>query len=219
MLMLNQVLSMSIKKVTFSQFCKYLSKTGMHKYNAAKAIDKEINSEYQIPKDYWGLLRSHIKHVLANSGKADDLDDCLDRVAEDRKSNYLSRIEGLKKYWGKKTFEKVNLPKKEWKHKDLRVKVYAELCYSYRERIHIVKLFFSSETKKITKNEADLLLEVMKETYGFDSNEVVYGILDLPKGTLFKYKKNAPEISMLVRCEAETLLKMLNQLEQNTDET
>lgn len=39
--MLNQVLSMSIKKVTFSQFCKYLSKTGMHKYNAAKAIDKE----------------------------------------------------------------------------------------------------------------------------------------------------------------------------------
>lgn len=78
----------------------------MHKYNAAKAIDKEINSEYQIPKDYWGLLRSHIKHVLANSGKADDLDDCLDRVAEDRKSNYLSRIEGLKNIGEKRHLKK-----------------------------------------------------------------------------------------------------------------
>lgn len=87
------------------------------------------------------------------------------------------------------------------------------------KNLHCKTIFFSSETKKITKNEADLLLEVMKETYGFDPNEVVYGILDLPKGTLFKYKKNAPEISMLVRCEAETLLKMLNQLEQNANET
>ena len=100
-----------------------------------------------------------------------------------------------------------------WKHKDLRVSVYPELCFSYRDKVHIIKLFFSNDTKKISKNEADLLLEMMKETYKYDPNDVVYGILDLPKGRVFKYKNNPPEVSMLVQSEAESLLKMLNQFD------
>lgn len=87
----------------------------------------------------------------------------------------------MKKFWGKKKFEKVRIPRRMWKHKDLRVSVYPELCFSYKDKVHIIKLFFSNDTKKISKNEADLLLEMMKETYGYDPNDVVYGILDCPK--------------------------------------
>lgn len=185
----------------------------MHKFNAAKLIHKEIKSEYQIKIDYWGPLRSHIKHVLSKSGKADDLDACLEHIAEEKKDNYKNRIEGLKKFWGKKKFVKVRIPRKMWKHKDLRVSVYPELCYLYKDKIHIMKLFFSNDNKKITKNEADLLLEVMKETYEFDPNEVAYCILDLPKGRVFKYKNNPPEMSTLIQSEAEGLLKILKQME------
>ena len=54
---------------------------------------------------------------------------------------------------------------------------------------------------------------MMKETYGYDPNDVVYGILDLPKGRVFKYKNNPPEVSMLVQSEAESLLKILNRFD------
>lgn len=204
---------MAKKEITFSQFCNFISKIGMHRFNAAKSIDKDIKSEYQIKVDYWGPLRSHISHVLSKSGKAADLDACIEHIAEDKKENYQSRIAGLKKFWGKKKFEKVRIPRRMWKHKDLRVSVYPELCFSYRDKVHIIKLFFSNDTKKISKNEADLLLEMMKETYKYDPNDVVYGILDLPKGRVFKYKNNPPEVSMLVQSEAESLLKMLNQFD------
>ena len=205
---------MAKKEITFSQFCNFISKIGMHKFNAAKSIDKDIKSEYQIKVDYWGPLRSHISHVLSKSGKAADLDACIEHIAEEKKENYQSRIAGLKKFWGKKKFEKVRIPRRMWKHKDLRVSVYPELCFSYRDKVHIIKLFFSNDTKKISKNEADLLLEMMKETYKYDPNDVVYGILDLPKGRVFKYKNNPPEVSMLVQSEAESLLKMLNQFDK-----
>lgn len=205
---------MAKKEITFSQFCNFISKIGMHKFNAAKSIDKDIKSEYQMKMDYWGPLRSHISHVLSKTGKAADLDACIEHIAEEKKENYQSRIAGLKKFWGKKKFEKVRIPRRMWKHKDLRVSVYPELCFSYRDKVYIIKLFFSNDTKKISKNEADLLLEMMKETYKYDPNDVVYGILDLPKGRVFKYKNNPPEVSMLVQSEAESLLKMLNQFDK-----
>lgn len=68
---------MAKKEITFSQFCNFISKIGMHKFNVAKSIDKDIKSEYQIKVDYWGPLRSHISHVLFKSGKAADLDACI----------------------------------------------------------------------------------------------------------------------------------------------
>ena len=36
---------MAKKEITFSQFCNFISKIGMHRFNATKSIDKEIKSE------------------------------------------------------------------------------------------------------------------------------------------------------------------------------
>lgn len=49
--------------------------------------------------------------------------------------------------------------------------------------------------------------------YGVDTDEVKIGILDLPRGKVFEYSNTLPEISMLVKSEAESLLKMLSSLE------
>ena len=57
------------------------------------------------------------------------------------------------------------------------------------------------------------LLELMREAYGVDTDEVKIGILDLPRGKVFEHSNTLPEISMLVKSEAESLLKMLINLE------
>lgn len=186
----------------------------MHRYNAVKAIHRDLHSDYTVGTDYWGMLRNHIKHVLSHTGKADELDLVLGQIADDKKANYSEKIEGLKKYWKKKKFEKLTLNKKYWKYKDLRVNVVPELCYIYRDKAYAIKLFFSSNDKKISKNEADVLLEMMHEAYGIDSGEVQIGLLDLPRGKLFKYNNSFSGISSMVKTEAESLVKMLNALEQ-----
>lgn len=185
----------------------------MHRYNAVKSIHRDLHSEYTVGTDYWAMLRNHIKYVLNHSGKAEELDVVLERVSEDKRANYSQKIGGLKKFWKKKKLEKLILSKKYWKHKELRVNVAPELCFTYREQAYAIKLFFSSGDKKISKNEADVLLELMREAYGVDTDEVKIGILDLPRGKVFEYSNTLPEISMLVKSEAESLLKMLSSLE------
>lgn len=185
----------------------------MHRYNAVKSIYRDLHSDYTIGTDYWAMLRNHIKYVLNHSGKAEELDVVLDRVSEDKRANYSQKIGGLKKFWKKRKLEKLILSKKFWKHKDLRVNVAPELCFTYREQAYAIKLFFSSGDKKISKNEADVLLELMREAYSVDTDEVKIGILDLPRGKVFYYNNALPEISMLVKSEAESLLKMLSSLE------
>lgn len=199
--------------ITLSQFCNFITKTGVHRYNAVKSIYRDLHSDYTIGTDYWAMLRNHIKYVLNHSGKAEELDVVLDRVSEDKRANYSQKIGGLKKFWKKRKLEKLILSKKFWKHKDLRVNVAPELCFTYREQAYAIKLFFSSGDKKISKNEADVLLELMREAYSVDTDEVKIGILDLPRGKVFYYNNTLPEISMLVKSEAESLLKMLSSLE------
>lgn len=198
--------------ITLSQFCNFITKTGMHRYNAVKSIHRDLHSDYSVGTDYWAMLRNHVKYVLNHTGKAEELDGILERVADDKKANYSQKIEGLKNYWKKKKFEGLTLGKKFWKHKELRVNVAPELCFVYREQAYAIKLFFSSDDKKISKNEADVLLELMREAYAVDTDEVKIGILDLPRGKVFYYKKSLPEISTLVKSEAETLFKMLSEL-------
>lgn len=199
--------------ITLSQFCNFITKTGMHRYNAVKSIHRDLHSDYSVGTDYWAMLRNHVKYVLNHTGKAEELDGILERVADDKKANYSQKIEGLKNYWKKKKFEGLTLGKKFWKHKELRVNVAPELCFVYREQAYAIKLFFSSDDKKISKNEADVLLELMREAYAVDTDEVKIGILDLPRGKVFYYKKSLPEISTLVKSEAEALFKMLSELE------
>ena len=32
--------------ITLSQFCNFITKTGMHRYNAVKSIHRDLHSEY-----------------------------------------------------------------------------------------------------------------------------------------------------------------------------
>ena len=46
--------------ITLSQFCNFITKTGMHRYNAVKSIHRDLHSEYTVGTDYWAMLRNHI---------------------------------------------------------------------------------------------------------------------------------------------------------------
>lgn len=192
-------------KITLTQFCNYISKTGMHRYNAAKAIMRELQTEYNYPTDYWGQLRSRISYVLSHSGKAEDLDSIVDEVPVDRRDNYREKVEGIKKFWKKRTLTKLSVPKKVWKYKNLRINVSPEMCFAYGDKTFVIKLFFSSKDKKITKNEADVLLEVIRVTLGLNPREVTIGILDVSKGKLFTYSNNSDALCRFIRTEAESL--------------
>lgn len=186
----------------------------MHRYNAVKSIFRELHSDYYISTDYWGPLRSRISYVLSHSGKAEDLDAILDKVADDKKENYKQKIDGIKKFWKKQTFKKIVLSRKVWKHKKLSINISPELSYVCKDKTFVIKLFFSSTGKTISKNEADMLLEIMKDAFDLNPSEVTIGILDVSRGKLFKYSKHSEALLSLVLVEAEGLCKTLEDLEK-----
>lgn len=204
-------------KITLTQFCNYISKTGKHRYNAAKSIMRELHSDYKISTDYWGPLRSRIAYVLGHSGKATDLDVVLESVSEDKKENYKAKVDGIKKFWKKKKFTKISINKRVWKHKNLRINVSPEMCFAYRDRIYVVKLFYSSKGKTITKNEADILLEIMRDTLDLDPKEVTLGVLDVSRGKLFQYSNTSDDLLLWVKFEAESLCKFLEDIEKHSE--
>lgn len=186
----------------------------MHRYNAAKSIIREIHSGYIFTTDYWGPLRSHISFVLSHSGKAEDLDSVINKISSDKKDNYLEKIEGIKKFWGKKRFTKITLNKKVWKHKNIRINVTPEMSYAYKDKTYVIKLFFSSNDKSISKNEADMLLEIMRDSLDVNPKEVNLGVLDVSRDKLFKYSNPSAELLYFVQAEAEELYKTLEKIEK-----
>lgn len=190
--------------VTLNQFSDFALKNSIQKYNSAQKIFKQVTTEFDTKQDYWLQLRNRIKRALKTTGKVDALNGLENEVNKDKRNNYSTMLSGLKKYWGKKIFERVDLRTKIWKSGHIKIRVSPQLCYSYRGKVHIVDLYLHIN-EKIDKRKADLILQVMHDTLKLDE-EVSIEILDVARGKTFKYQSaNTKKLSLLAKLEAKEL--------------
>lgn len=202
-------------QISLTQFCNYLTKTSRQKATEARNIALSLTEDYQRQADYWLHLRNGVKHVMATTGSADSLDAILDDVPEDRQANHQVMIDGLKRYWGRKVFQNVRLPKRAWKHSRIHVNINLEICGEYRNKIYLIK-FFAHVNQSIRKDETDMMLLLMHEALQSDieafeaeGKQVILGILDVAKGKFHPYRIIPEDLSILVKMEAEVLHKYL----------
>lgn len=180
--------------ISLTQFCNYLTKTSRQKAIEARNIALSLADDYQCQTDYWLHLRNGVKHVMASTGIADDLDIILEKVPQDRIPNHQIMIDGLKKFWGQKVFRNVRMPKRAWKHSRIHVNINLEICGEYKNKIYLIK-FFAHVNKTIRKDETDMMLLLMHEALLPDieafeekGKKVVLGVLDVAKGSLHPYR-------------------------------
>jgi len=202
-------------QISLTQFCNYLTKTSRQKATEARNIAMSLADDYQKQTDYWLHLRNGVKRVMATSGRADDLDDIMEDVPKDRQLNHQVMILGIKKFWGKKIFNSIKIPKRTWKHSRIHVNVNLEICGEYRNKIYLIK-FFAHVNQSIRKDETDIILLLMHEAllhdieqFEAEGKQVVLGVLDVAKGKIHKFRTIPDELSSLVKIEAEVLNRYL----------
>lgn len=202
-------------QISLTQFCNFLTKTSRQKATEARNIALSLAEDYQRQSDYWLHLRNGVKRVMATTGSADSLDAIMDDVPEDRQANHQVMIDGLKRYWGRKVFQNVRLPKRVWKHSRIHVNVNLEICGEYRNKIYLIK-FFAHVNQPIRKDETDMMLLLMHEALESDieafeaeGKQVILGVLDVAKGKFHPYRSIPEDLSTLVKMEAEVLHKYL----------
>ncbi len=131
-------------QISLTQFCNFLTKTSRQKATEARNIALSLAEEYQRQADYWLHLRNGVKHVIATTGSADILDAILEDVPEDRQANHQVMIDGLKRFWGRKTFTNVRMLKRSWKHSRIHVNIKLEMCGEYRNKIILLSFLLMS---------------------------------------------------------------------------
>lgn len=201
--------------ISLSQFADFATKNSLTKYNSANSIYNQIISDFDVKKDYWLKLKNRIKKVLRTSGLASGLDGLEDEVPKEKKDNYLMMINSLKKFWGKKKFERIDLKSKNWKKGHIRISVSPQLCYSYRDKIHVIYLYLHVKDKdKLDKPKADLILQVMHDALNLEK-EVSIELLDVARNKLFIYKdKNREKLSIILAAEARELGDLLDEISE-----
>lgn len=204
-----------VYQISLTQFCNFLTKTSRQKATEARNIALSLAEDYQRQADYWLHLRNGVKHVISTTGSADSLDAILDDVPEERRANHQVMIDGLKRFWGRKIFRNVRVPKRSWKHSRIHVKINLEICGEYRNKVYLIK-FFAHVNQSIRKDETDMILLLMHEALQSDieafeaeGKQVVLGVLDVAKGKMHPYRNIPDELSTLVKMEAEVLHKFL----------
>lgn len=207
---------MATYEITLTQFSNYLTKTSRQKATVARQIAASLAEDYQAPVDYWLHLRNGVRRAISTTGRAESLDAMMDNVPVDRQGNYQIMLDGLKRYWGNKTFSRITYRKAVWRHSRLKIKVSIELYGEYRNKIYLIKLY-THVNDSIRKDEADMMLLVMKEAlqaeierFEAEGQEVVLGVLDVAKGKLHSYREVGEDVSTILKLEAEVLGKYLS---------
>lgn len=192
--------------ITLNQFANFALKNSIQKYNCAHRIFRQITSEFDKKQDYWVILRNRVSKALRTTGTCETLLGLEQEVPTDKKSNYQIMVNGLNKYWGKKSFEAVSVQKRIWKSGHIRINVNPLLCYSYRNKIHIVDLYLHvNDNDKIDKRKADMILQVMHDALKLP-DEVSIEILDVARGKTFKYHKvNGDKLALTAKLEAKQM--------------
>lgn len=209
---------MATYEITLTQFSNYLTKTSRQKATVARQIATSLSEDYQAPVDYWLHLRNGVRRAISSTGRAESLDAMMDNVPADRQGNYQIMLDGLKRYWGNKTFSRITYRKAIWRHSRLKIKVSIELYGEYRNKVYLIKLY-THVNNSIRKDEADMMLLVMKEAlqaeierFEAEGQEVVLGVLDVAKGKLHSYREVGEDVSIILKLEAEVLGKYLSEV-------
>lgn len=186
--------------ISLTEFMDYVNTSGSAKATVVVQAKRKREEGHARTSDYWMQLRNAIRSVHSNNGTKDDLDDVVERVYEDRRDNYLSAVNGYKKFWGRKSFTWRTPPRRIVSVGGTRVSTNPEVGLEYGDKLYIIKLFIHVD-EYLDKRHADLILALMKNKLIDVPENTVFAVLDVLRGKLFEFKGDNYKITQLLEAE------------------
>ena len=177
-----------------------------------KAKEDSLNS-FEPHKDYWFKFRQKVSSLHKTGFSEDGLRAVVDEVPEDRQKNYSIAVDGYCKFWSKrKTAKWIKPLKGNWSKGELRVSINPEVCLEHRGKVYLIKLFLHIN-EPFGRKQADMITWLMRDSFGKKaSDNMVFCVLDVKKGTLYQERTIDPKIKALVESEAISFVSLWNNL-------
>ena len=202
-------------KISLTDFIGFVNKVGTAKQNHVRSI--KHRDQYLPYKDYYKPIRIAIQNLHKKLQNKSVLDNVIDEVEENKKNNFRAVIDGYKKFLGRKKFEWIKPPKKNWTLGDISITVNPEVGLEEKKKdgssnFYIVKLYFKDE--KIQKSHVDQILTLMEMQLRskVEEPEVMFALLDVRKGKLHVKKNHELTELPLLEGEAKSFATMWGKL-------
>ncbi len=203
-------------KITLTEFLNFVNKSGTAKGTVVKTAKKRREIEDNpYTTDYWYSLRNRIIEFHKKNKDISFIDDIINYISDDKKTNYTALINGYKKFLGKKKIKYITPIRKTWTIGDISIILNPELILEINKKILIIKLFMSAK-ESMDRKHADLILTLleheMRSKVGGD--EPIFAVLDVRKGKLFEQNKKESSLYFLLKGEARSFETQWKELEQ-----
>ena len=179
-------------EISLTDFVGFVNKMGNAKLNHVKKIKKR--PEYEPYMDFYKTIRGAIIQLHKKKHKKEFLDSILKNLKNSQKKRYSAIIKGYKKFLGRKEFEWITPPRKDWEIENITITVNPEIGLEEKKKdgtsnFYIVKLYFKDEALK--KAQADQILTLMEMQLRSEVKypEVKFAILDVCRNN-FHVKKD-----------------------------
>lgn len=199
--------------VSLTAFMSFINNSGAKKLSTIQKAKEDSLTPFEPYKDYWFKFRQKVVPLLKTGFSEDELRAVVDEVPEDRQKNYSTAVEGFCKFWSRrKTAKWVEPLQEKWSKGKLRVSINPEICLEHRGKIYVIKLFLHIN-ESFGRTQADMITWLMRETLGKKaSDNTVFCVLDVKKGTLLREKACNPGIKALLEAEATSFVDLWNKL-------
>lgn len=200
-------------EVSLTAFMNYLNSSGTKKISAIQKAKEDSLNSFEPHKDYWFKFRQKVSSLHKTGFSEDGLRAVVDEVPEDRQKNYSIAVDGYCKFWSKrKTAKWIKPLKGNWSKGELRVSINPEVCLEHRGKVYLIKLFLHIN-EPFGRKQADMITWLMRDSFGKKaSDNMVFCVLDVKKGTLYQERTIDPKIKALVEAEAISFVSLWNNL-------
>jgi len=174
-------------KFSLTQLVDIVSSSGISK--VTKVIETQIDEPYTPAKDFYRIIREHIKDCHKIGKSKNEFLDFKKNYSERKKDHYEELISGYHKWWGKKKFTWFEPATNYCRLNNIQISINPELGLKFGGKKHIIKLYFKSE--KLSKRKIDLILFLLHKNLANKADEnTLFCVLDIRHSRLHKYNLN-----------------------------
>ena len=169
-------------EISLTDFVDFVSKSGSPKLTKVKEVKNR--DEYSPATDFYKAFREGVIKIHKANGDKKMLVDIQNNIKDVKKiNNYLSTIEGYKKFWGRKKITWLDTLFTHWVVGDLDVRINPELGLEIDENFYIIKMYLKSDP--LSKSKVEQILTLLEsQLRPLTEKEVIFGVLDVKNSKL-----------------------------------
>ncbi len=198
--------------ISVTRFIDFVVKTGSPKLTSVKNTKQQLIDGYSPATDYYKAIREEIVAMHTDGDPVTRLD-TLVQVTQDesKRQNFAICANGYRKFYGpSRKYGWFEPPSADWDHGRITIRVNPEVGLLIKGVPHVIKLHLKDD--RPSKRELGTVLHLMRTAFETESPDNIYAVLDVRRGKLFCESTYEPQLTFLLRGEADSFATIFDSV-------